>query len=61
VAQDLDLRVWELTARWAPPELLAAAARLRDRPDAARAALLARALALAPVDAAGARQWLGWM
>ena len=60
VAQDLDLRVWELTARWAPPELLAAADRLRDRPAAARAALLARAQALAPVDAAAARRWLGW-
>ena len=61
VAQDLDLRVWELTARWAPPELLAAADRLRDRPDAARTALLARAQALAPATSeAATRHWLGW-
>jgi hypothetical protein len=61
VAQDLDLRVWELTARWTPPELLAGADRLRERPAEVRAALTARARTLAPgADDTAIQQWLGW-
>ena len=61
IAQDLDLRVWELTARWAPPALLAAADRLREQPATAREFILNAARALAPGrDAAAVRAWLGW-
>ena len=34
-----DLRVWELTMRWAPPAALAAADRLREQPGQARGLL----------------------
>lgn len=46
--KDLDLRVWELTARWAPPAALAAADRLREHPGQARALLRARLATLNP-------------
>jgi hypothetical protein len=48
----LDLRAWELTIRWAPPALLAAADRLREQPGEARAHLRARLAALNPHAAA---------
>jgi len=44
----MDLRVWELTLRWAPPAALAAADRLREQPGAARALLRERLAALNP-------------
>jgi hypothetical protein len=47
-SKDLDLRVWELTMRWAPPAALAAADRLREHPPQAREGLRARLLALNP-------------
>ncbi len=61
IANDRDLRVWELTARWAPPELLAAADRLREHPAGARATLAQAARALVP-DApdTAIRDWFGW-
>ncbi|HUS17321.1 MAG TPA: hypothetical protein VM536_20180 [Chloroflexia bacterium] len=46
---NMDLRVWELTLRWAPPAALAAADRLREQPGAARALLRDRLAALNPV------------
>jgi hypothetical protein len=61
IAHDLDLRVWELTARWAPPEILAAADRLREHPAVARATLAAAARALVPAATdAAIRDWFGW-
>jgi len=45
---DLDLRVWELTMRWAPPAALAAADRLREMPGTARATLRHHVAALNP-------------
>ena len=48
----IDLRAWELTIRWAPPALLAAADRLREQPGEARAHLRARLAALNPHAAA---------
>jgi hypothetical protein len=61
IAHDLDLRVWELTARWAPPEILAAADRLREHPAVARATLVAAARALVPAAGdAAIRNWFGW-
>lgn len=47
-SKDLDLRVWELTMRWAPPAALAAADRLREHPPQAREGLRARMRALHP-------------
>jgi hypothetical protein len=46
---DIDLRVWELVFRWAPPAALAAADRWRERPAEARAALRAHLAALNPL------------
>lgn len=46
--ESLDLRVWDLTVRWAPPAALAAADRLRETPGLARATLRARLAALCP-------------
>ena len=61
IAHDLDLRVWELTARWAPPETLAAADRLREHPAVAHATLAAAARALVPAATDEAiRDWFGW-
>jgi hypothetical protein len=61
IAHDLDLRVWELTARWAPPETLAAADRLREHPAVAQATLAAAARALVPgAGDAAIRDWFGW-
>jgi hypothetical protein len=61
IAHDLDLRVWELTARWAPPETLAAADRLREHPTVAQATLTATARALVPAASDVAiRDWFGW-
>lgn len=61
IAHDLDLRVWELTARWAAPETLAAADRLREHPAVARATLAAVARALVPTATDTAiRDWFGW-
>ena len=58
ISHDLDLRVWELTGRWAPPEWLAAADRLREHPDTARALLLDAARVAAPAaDEATMRGW----
>jgi hypothetical protein len=45
---ELDSRVYDLTARWAPPAALAAADRLRERPGMARAALREAVRALNP-------------
>jgi hypothetical protein len=61
IAHDLDLRVWELTARWAPPETLAAADRLREHPAVAQVTLTAAARALVPAASDVAiRDWFGW-
>jgi hypothetical protein len=61
IAHDLDLRVWELTARWAPPETLAAADRLREHPTVARTTLAAAARGLVPAAGdAAIRNWFGW-
>ncbi len=45
---ELDLRVWELTVRWAPPAALAAADRLREDRGKARTLLRAHLAALNP-------------
>jgi len=44
-----DLRVWELTMRWAPPAALAAADRLREQPGQARRLLQAHLRGLNPL------------
>jgi hypothetical protein len=58
---EVELRVWDLTVRWAPPDALAAADRLREQPERVRELIRQTARELAPgaSDEEVAR-FLGW-